>query len=116
MSVVSALGKRLIKAAKSARAIARGEADPETYRVHVPVDIDVKAVRKRVGLSQGAVAARFGIPAATLRDWEQNRRRPEEPARALLMIIDQEPKVAARALEKASRKAMRTPERRLARA
>lgn len=113
---MSALGKRLIKAAKTARTIARGEADPATYRVHVPIDIDVKAVRKRSGLSQGAFAARFGIPAATLRDWEQNRRRPEGPARALLMIIDQEPEAAARALEKASRKAIRPAERKLAHA
>ena len=33
---MSKLGKRLINAAKSAQAIAKGEADPKTYRVHVP--------------------------------------------------------------------------------
>jgi putative transcriptional regulator len=113
---VTALGKRLIKAAGNARAIARGEAAPATYRVHVPADIDVQAIRKRTGMSQHAFAARFGIPPGTLRDWEQNRRRPEGPARALLMIIDEEPGVAARALEKASKKAMRQTERKHAHA
>src|ERR1039458_5281772 len=39
---MSKLGKRLLKAAKSARAIARGEADPTTYKVHVPADVDVR--------------------------------------------------------------------------
>jgi putative transcriptional regulator len=113
---MTALGRRLIKAVRNARAIARGEADPAAYRVYVPADIDVQAIRKRIGMSQGAFAARFGIPPGTLRDWEQNRRRPEGPARALLMIIDEAPDVAARALEKASRKAMRQTERKPAHA
>jgi putative transcriptional regulator len=43
---MTSLGKRLIDAAKEARAIARGEADPNTYRVHVPADIDAKRVRR----------------------------------------------------------------------
>ena len=38
---MTSFGKRLIDAAKEARAIARGEADPKTYRVHVPAYIDV---------------------------------------------------------------------------
>lgn len=96
---MSTLGKRLIKAAKEARTIARGKADPKSYRVHMPVDIDVPAIRKRLGLSQTEFSARFGIPAGTLRDWEQNRRRPEGPARALLIVIDKEPDAVKRALE-----------------
>ena len=40
------LGQKLIKAAEEARAIARGEADPSTYRIHVPPEIDVKGLRK----------------------------------------------------------------------
>jgi len=39
---MSKLGKRLINAAKSAQAIAKGEADPKTYRVHVPAHLDVR--------------------------------------------------------------------------
>jgi putative transcriptional regulator len=42
---MTALGKRLIAAAKEARAIARGEVDSETYRVHAPADIGAKRIR-----------------------------------------------------------------------
>jgi putative transcriptional regulator len=95
---VSKLGKRLIQAAREARAIARGVADPETYRVHVPAEIDVRKIRRQLKLSQGEFAAKFGIPAATIRDWEQNRRRPEGAARVLLKVIKEEPEAVSRAL------------------
>ena len=95
---MSTLGKRLIKAAKEARSIARGEADPATYRVHVPADIDVRTIRRRLKLTQAEFARRFGIPPGTLRDWEQGRRHPEGPARAFLLVIQHEPKAVERAL------------------
>ena len=98
---MSKLGSRLIKAAREGRAIARGEIDPATYRVFVPADVDVRKIRKALGLSQGQFAARFGIPAATIRDWEQHRRKPEGPARVLLQVIKKEPKAVSRALEHA---------------
>jgi putative transcriptional regulator len=102
---MTALGKRLIAAVKEARAIARGEADPKTYRVHVPVDIDVKRIRRRLKLTQNEFARRFGIPEGTLRDWEQGRRRPEGPARAFLLVIQHEPLAVERALSHAKTKA-----------
>jgi putative transcriptional regulator len=92
------MGKRLIAAAKSARAIARGEADSATYRVHVPANVDVATIRKKLDLSQSEFASRFGIAPGTLRDWEQGRKRPEGPARVLLMVIDKEPEAVRRAL------------------
>src|SRR5215831_17742113 len=95
---MSKLGKRLIQAAKEARAIARRKADPSTSRVHVPADIDVKAIRTKLRLSQTEIADRFVIPPGTLRDWEQHRRRPEGPARVLLPVIDKEPEAVNRAL------------------
>jgi putative transcriptional regulator len=98
---MSTLGKRLIAAATEARRIARGEADPATYRVHIPARVDVAAIRKRTGLSQNAFAARYGIAPATLKDWEQRRREPEGPARTLLLIIDREPEAVTRALTRA---------------
>lgn len=57
-----------------------------------------RTVRKRLGLSQAAFAARFHLPIGTLRDWEQNRRRPDAPALAYLRVIAREPDVVARAL------------------
>jgi putative transcriptional regulator len=98
---MSKFGKRLIKSAKEARAIARGEAKPDSYRVRIPNDIDVRAIRSRLGLSQAAFAGRFGIPQGTLRDWEQGRRRPEGPARVLLLVIKEEPEAVSRALDHA---------------
>jgi len=95
---MSKLGKRLIKAADEAIAIARGTADPATYRVHVPSSIDVRRIRRRLGMSQTEFAARFGIAPGTLRDWEQRRKTPDGAARVLLMVIDKEPKAVLRAL------------------
>lgn len=59
---------------------------------------DVKAIRAKLGMSQDAFAATFGFSVAALRDWEQRRRVPRGPARALLQIIDREPEAARRAL------------------
>ncbi len=56
------------------------------------------AVRKRLGISQAEFAARFRIPVATLRDWEQNRRQPDGAAFAYLRVIAREPEMVARAL------------------
>jgi putative transcriptional regulator len=99
---MSKLGKRLIKAAEEALAIARGEADPSTYRVHSPPAIDTRAIRKKLKLTQQQFAARYHIPVATLRDWEQGRRVPDAPARALIAAIREEPDVLRRALKRAA--------------
>jgi putative transcriptional regulator len=67
-------------------------------RVYVP-NIDVAAMRARLELSQGDFAAAFGVSAATVRNWEQGRRRPEGPARVLLAVVDREPEAVLRALD-----------------
>lgn len=86
---------------REAAAIERGEADPGTYRVHVPETVDVKAIRAKLKLSQGAFAMRFGFSVASVQDWEQNRRSPETSARVLLKVIDREPEAVQRALAQA---------------
>jgi putative transcriptional regulator len=58
-------GKRLINAAKSAQAIAKGEADPKTQRMHIPSNLDVRAIWSKLKMSQNAFAARFGILPST---------------------------------------------------
>ena len=58
-----------------------------------------RSVRKRLGLSQAAFAARFHVPIGTLRDWEQNRKQPDAPALAYLRVIAREPTMVARALQ-----------------
>ena len=77
---------------------ARGLDDVDSETVHVPRDVDARAIRQKLGLTQGAFAARFGIPVATLRDWERRRRRPEGPGRVLLTVIEREPDAVSRAL------------------
>ena len=95
---MSKLGQRLVKAAEEALAIARGEADPSSYRIHVPIDIDVKALRRRLRLSQEQFARRYGFTPARIRDWEQGRSKPDGAVRAYLLVIEREPEAVARAL------------------
>jgi putative transcriptional regulator len=58
----------------------------------------VKIVRRALGLTQEEFAARYRIPLGTLRDWEQGRSDPDQPARAYLRVIAAEPAMTARAL------------------
>ena len=69
--------------------------------VEVPV-IDVKTMRRRLGLSQADFAAKFGFQTATLRNWEQGRTHPDGPARVLLAVIAKHPEAVEDALRKAS--------------
>ena len=59
-------------------------------------------VRGRTGLTQAAFAARIGVPVETVRNWEQGKRSPRGPARALLKVIEQAPEAAFAVLGKAS--------------
>ena len=80
-------------------AYARGEIELPTRVVEVPEVVDVVAIRKRLRLSQERFAEQFGFTVAAVRDWEQQRRRPERSARMLLRVIDKEPEAVLRALQ-----------------
>jgi putative transcriptional regulator len=56
-----------------------------------------RRVRRKIGLSQAAFAKRIGVPVDTVQNWEQGRRAPQGPARALLRIIDRSPETALQA-------------------
>ncbi|MEO0374139.1 MAG: helix-turn-helix domain-containing protein [Cyanobacteria bacterium P01_A01_bin.17] len=58
---------------------------------------DVRALRRDLGMSQTEFSASFGIQLATLKHWEQGKREPQGPAKALLHIISQEPQAVLRA-------------------
>jgi len=60
--------------------------------------IEVAAIRAKTGLSQDRFARAFQISPHTLRNWEQGRRQPEGPARALLLAIDRDPEAVMQAL------------------
>jgi putative transcriptional regulator len=57
-----------------------------------------RQVRARCGLTQAAFAARIEVPIETVRNWEQGKRSPRGPARALLKLIDKAPDIAFAAL------------------
>lgn len=87
---------RIMAGLEEAVRVAEGHIAPA--RIHAPAQVDVRAIRQRMGLSQNAFAARFGFSASAVKDWEQNRRRPEAAARTLLTVIDREPAAVERAL------------------
>jgi putative transcriptional regulator len=81
-------------------AIARGEADPSTYVLHVPAEVDVRKIRTKQRLTQAQFATRYGLNIARVRDWEQRRSHPDSAARAYLTVIAREPEAVRRALER----------------
>ena len=50
-----------------------------------------KIIRRALELTQEEFAARYHIPLGTLRDWEQGRTEPDQPARAYLTLIARDP-------------------------
>jgi putative transcriptional regulator len=90
-------GERMIQSAKQALAFAKGQTNHGCV-VHVPQDIDVKAIREKISLSQGEFAKLFGLSKRTLEHWEHGRRIPSGPARAFLTVIAREPEAVRRAL------------------
>ena len=76
-------------------------ADLSQYSVYVPHDINVKAIRAKLNMTQEEFAGRFGFSINTLRHWEQGRRVPEGPTRAYLLVIDRNPKAVQDALSAA---------------
>jgi putative transcriptional regulator len=71
-------------------------------RVHVVQVPDVRAIRRRLHMSQHAFADAFRIPLATLKNWEQGRRAPDAPAAAYLQAIAYRPQVIKEALRHAT--------------
>ena len=93
---MSDFGRDLVESANEALAIAEGRAEPA--RAVDVAGVDVAAVRRSLGLSQARFARRFGLAAATVRDWEQGRRRPDRTAVTLLRVISYAPETVERAL------------------
>jgi putative transcriptional regulator len=83
---------------EEALAYARGEGDLSQYKVHIPKEIDVKAIRTATGLTQEAFAQRYGFNLARLRDLEQKRTQPDSVVRAYLLVIQKNPKAVRDAL------------------
>lgn len=98
---MSKAGSRILQGAREALAFAKGEANVADYAVHVPTEVNVRAIRKRLGLTQAAFAARYGFSIGRVRDWEQGRSPMDTPSRILLTVLDKEPEAVERALNAA---------------
>ena len=79
----------LVTSVKEGGMILRGEAAPSRTFAVTPANIT--KTRKNLGLSQPEFAALMGISPATLKNWEQGRRKPEGPARVLLQVAAANP-------------------------
>ena len=88
--------ERLCESIQQAGEIRKGLRKPSrVFRHEQP---DVKAIRERLGLTQSSFAALMGVSSRTLQNWEQGRREPEGPAKALLRVVDCEPQAVLHAL------------------
>jgi putative transcriptional regulator len=86
----------LCESIRQAGEIRRGVRKPS--RTFLIEDPDPKAIRERLGLSQSRFASIIGVSVRTLQNWEQGRREPEGPAKALLRVVDREPQAVLHAL------------------
>jgi putative transcriptional regulator len=70
----------------------------EGFKTHVPQEVDVKAIRNRLGMTQTRFSDTFGFSLDAIKHWEGGRRTPEAPARTLLTVIDKNPAAVLTAL------------------
>jgi putative transcriptional regulator len=91
----STFGEDLLEGMNLVLAHQRGNVELEQVW---PKPIDVKAIRKRVKMSQAEFSRAYGISKRALQEWEQGGRQPDSAARAYLTVIAKEPAIVRRAL------------------
>ena len=88
---------QLAESVRQAGKIRRRELKPSRVFEYQPTDI--KAIRLKIGKSQSEFALMIGVSVSTLQNWEQGRRSPGGPARALLKVAEHDPEAVAEALD-----------------
>jgi putative transcriptional regulator len=88
---------QLIESVREAGKIKRGRIAPSRRIVFKPAD--VRKIRANLGASQSEFALLIGVSVSTLQNWEQGRRQPEGPARALLKVAAAHPDAVRDALK-----------------
>ena len=68
-------------------------------KVFKPSEINVKALRQNIGMTQAEFAATFGISVGTLRRWEKGDRTPQGPALVLLNLVHKAPQTILNVLD-----------------
>jgi putative transcriptional regulator len=91
------LFNELLESVGEAGKIRKGQL--KASRVFEYKPMDVKKIRSRLKVSQNQFALMIGVSKATLQNWEQGRRKPEGPAKALLTIVDKNPAAVLAALQ-----------------
>ena len=89
--------KKLVNSVKQAGKIKKGQLKPGRAFEFSPMDI--KSVRNKLHKSQSEFALMIGVSISTLQNWEQGRRKPDGPARALLKVASENPEAVRKALE-----------------
>jgi putative transcriptional regulator len=98
---MSELGDLLLQGLDDAIAYVNGDKSrgrETVVMVEVPKQIDVRAIRKKLGMSRTVFSAKFGFSVRSVQKWETGERQPEGPTRAYLTVIDRNPKAVEEAL------------------
>jgi len=106
------IANELIESLEEIRSWRRGETKLKTHRVELPKAADVPQIRKALGYSQEEFASLMGISVGKLRNWEQSRREPHGPARALLLVAASDPDAVRAAFQKVATSQRRRATRR----
>ncbi|KEQ17569.1 helix-turn-helix domain-containing protein [Endozoicomonas numazuensis] len=85
------IGQEILDGIEEIKAFKSGEGKLKTSILSEPSP--AKEIRKKLQLSQSAFAGFMGVSIRTIQDWEQGRRTPQGPAKALLRIAEQCPEV-----------------------
>ena len=90
---MSDVGDGMIEGLREALAWKRGELALETVNVDPLPASRIKTIRKAVAKSTAEFEEKFGIPASTMNNWEQGRRKPDPAGRLLLRVIEEAPAI-----------------------
>lgn len=93
------IAKELVEGLEEVKAWKRGKTKLKKFTVELPKAADVPVIRKELGYSQDEFASAMGVSVGTLRNWEQARREPQGPARALLLVARTNPKIVKAAMQ-----------------
>ena len=87
---------KLVESIKEAGSIKRGsKKNGRTFHFKTP---NIKAIRSKLKVSQSDFALMLGVSSRTIQNWEQGRREPEGPAKALLIVAQKNPEAVLHAL------------------
>jgi putative transcriptional regulator len=89
----------LVESIEQAGKIKKGLLKPSRIFKYKP--IEVKNIRSKLHISQSQFAMMIGVSKSTLQNWEQGRREPEGPAKALLRVVEKQPQAVLAALQMA---------------